>query len=628
MQEMVHALALRLAERGVVVHQARTAEDARRIVAGLARSRGVRLVVKAKTMTGEEADLGQALEGAGCRVVETDLGEFIVQLRGEPPSHILAPALHLSRAAVGRLFAKRLGMEPSDDPAVLAAFARRHLRGEFLAADMGVIGVNLAIASTGDLVTVSNEGNARLCATLPPLLVAVTGLEKVVATPEDAAAVLRLLPRNATGQTATTYVSLLRGPALPGEPFGPREVHLVLLDNGRSRIASDPDIRDILRCIRCGACLNICPVYRTIGGHAYGTTYPGPMGILWTAGLHGTSRIGDLAYASSLCGECSRVCPVGIDIAGAIRALRARARKPLLWRAFLAAVRIVMSQARLFAWAGSALSWLARRWPGLYRGLARRMGWTTSGDLPVPAPVSFRRLWLQQESKTQDCSRPSPPLPPFGQPSPPIEDRPRSASPGDPNRGLGNDLSRFLAEFMAASGEVMFARDVALAMRQVVEAVRPSVALVSADAEEAAEALRHLGVRVLVEPETSREDAARADLGVTSCLALVAETGSILLAHPQGRTASLLPETHVVVASPKKTLASLEDALAAAAATKAQALCLITGPSRTADIEKTLILGMHGPRRLILALVTGDPTDEDVTGLDEEKVHENQGPVE
>ncbi len=605
MGDLVRELSERLEASGITVHRAATAEEARGVVADIVRSRGVRRVVKAKTMTGEEADLACALQDAGCRVVETDLGEFIVQLRGERPSHILAPALHLSRADVGRLFANRLGMESSDDPTTMTAFARRYLREEFLLADMGVIGVNLAIASTGDLVTVSNEGNARLCATLPPLLVAFMGIEKVVATPEDAAAVLRVLPRNATGQTATTYVSLLRGPARSGELYGPRELHVVLLDNGRSRIAANADLKDILRCIRCGACLNVCPVYRTIGGHAYGTSYPGPMGILWTAGLAGVVHARDLAYASSLCGECSRVCPVGIDLAGAIRRVRARAPRPFLRRAVFAAVRFVLSGATRFALAGRAVSWLARRWPGLYRLVARRAGWTTSGDLPVPARTPFRRLWSGAALALRTFPRATMPprLPAAGETS-------RPAGPaGGSDLSEPDPLSRFLSRFAEASGEVLRARDVAGAMRVVAETTRPATALVSPDAPGAGETLRDLGVQVLPEPGTSRDDAAHADLGVTGCLALVAETGSILLAHPPGRAASLLPDTHAVLARPDQVVSGLEDALARGTATGAPALVLVTGPSRTADIEKTLVIGMHGPRRLILVLLEDDATD-------------------
>ncbi len=601
MEHLVAELTARLRAHGVTVHRAATADEARRTVMELVRSRGARRVVKAKTMTGEEADLAGALQSAGCRVVETDLGEFIVQLRGEPPSHILAPALHLSRADIGRLFAERLGMPPSDDPAAMAAFARRYLRDEFLAADVGVIGVNLAIASTGDLVTLSNEGNARLCATLPPLLVAFTGIEKVVATPEDAAAVLRVLPRNATGQTATTYVSVLRGPARPDDPFGPREVHLVLLDNGRSRLAGDPDLKDILRCVRCGACLNVCPVYRTIGGHAYGTTYPGPMGILWTAGLEGVERAGDLAYASTLCGECTRACPAGIDLAGAIRRLRARVPKPFRWRLLFAAARFWMAGPRRFAAAGRALAWVARWWPGLYRRVARWFGWTTQGDWPVPARRSFRREWPRIAG-----DHPGAPAWPEPRPvAPPHEEE--STSP--PSRPPPDDaMAAFLARFAEASGEVVRARDVTEAMRVVVALVRPEAALVSPDADGAAEALRALGVRVW--PESSpRAEAARADLGVTGCLALVAETGSVLLAHPEGRAASLLPDTHVVLARSDQVVASLEDALAHARDHDGPACTLVTGPSRTADIEKTLVMGMHGPRRLILVLLREDGPD-------------------
>jgi len=589
MHGLLDRLEQRLAAAGVIVHRAETAQHACEVVSRIARKHRVRTVVKAKTMTGEEVGLTAALERTA-RVVETDLGEFIVQLRAEPPSHILAPALHLTRADVARLFAERLGMPASDDPAAICGFARRHLRAEFLAADLGVIGVNAAVAETAELVTLSNEGNARLCAALPRVLVAIAGIEKVVETRADLAAILRVLPRNATGQTATTYASFLRGPAPDRDAFGPREVHLVLVDNGRSRIAQDPDLRDTLRCIRCGACLNVCPVYRTIGGHAYGTTYPGPMGLLWTAGLAGVDQVRDLLEASTLCGECTRVCPAGIDIARGIRKLRARTRKPFLSRVLFRIARLVLAGATRVRWAGRLLATLARVAPSWYSRLARMIGWTTRADVPVPAAVPFRALALPEPAPTRILQAP---------------DAARTGEPPAPGvRGpVRTPLDALRSGLLAAGAEVIQAAGPDAGIRSLVERSRPRRVLASASArlEPARNVLSSLGIPVLLEPEATKDEAAQCDLGLTDCVALVAETGSVLLEHRTELVASLLPDVHAVIAFEDQVVSTLEEALNHLH--DSRAYTLITGPSRTADIEKTLILGMHGPRRLLVILI-------------------------
>ncbi len=298
---------------GIVVLQAASAEQACAHVLDIARRHNVRLVAKAKSMVSEEIHLNPYLERAGLKVVETDLGEFIVQLRGEPPAHIITPALHLRRQEVGRTFADHLGMPYTDDVSAMTAVARRTLRQIFLTADMGISGVNLAAADTGTLCLVTNEGNGRMVTTLPPVHVALMGIERLVPTIEDLALILQLLPRNATGQILTSYVTLIQGPGSLSIADGSQHRYLILIDNGRRAMHGTP-LDEALMCIRCGACLNNCPVFQELGGHAYGSAYPGPIGSVVSPGLFGIAAFGHLAKASTLCGACKEACPIGIDI--------------------------------------------------------------------------------------------------------------------------------------------------------------------------------------------------------------------------------------------------------------------------------------------------------------------------
>lgn len=324
------------------LHYAVTAEAATRIVTGILRNRGLCRGVKSKSMVSEEIHLGKALIEAGMDAIESDLGEFIVQLAGEIPSHITAPALHMSKESIGRLFAKKLKIGYTDDPLELTAVARRVLRDRFLKAEFGISGANFVIAESGHVIVVENESNARLGAALPKVFIAVTGIEKVIPKLENIAPILDLLPRSATGQRASTYVNFLL-PAQPDED-GPDEFHLILVDNGRSRALDDPVMREMLLCIRCGACLNICPVYRSVGGHAYGSVYPGPMGAVLSNLLGKRSLINpELPFLSTLCGACKEVCPVDIDLPKMLLELRARASKSSLERATAAAWEWTMS---------------------------------------------------------------------------------------------------------------------------------------------------------------------------------------------------------------------------------------------------------------------------------------------
>src|ERR1700690_2760540 len=313
LDELLIELKQKLEANGCSVFVAADAAEARDYILKVAHKAGAKRVVKGKSMTTEEIDLNPALEQAGMKVVETDLGEYIVQLRGERPSHIITPAIHLSKEDIGQLFAEKFGIEYTAEPEKLTAEARSRLRAIFLAADFGVTGVNFAIAETGTLIVLENEGNGRLSSTMPETFVAAMGIEKVIPRLDDLSHFLEILARTATGQKLTTYTNFINGPRRKAEIDGPREVHVVILDNGRSAMLADPVMREALYCIRCGACLNVCPVYRRIGGHAYNSTYPGPIGSIISPNLFG-SAAGHLPFASTLCGACRDICPVRIDI--------------------------------------------------------------------------------------------------------------------------------------------------------------------------------------------------------------------------------------------------------------------------------------------------------------------------
>ena len=380
------------AERaGARVHWARDAAEACDIIGGIAERRGARTVVKSKSMASEEIHLNAALARRGIEPVETDLGEYIVQLAGETPSHIVVPAIHKTRAQISALFAEKLGIAPSDDVTTLAAAARQALRRRFAEADLGISGVNFAVAETGTILILENEGNARLTTSLPRTHVALMGIEKVIPRFADLEVFLKLLPRSGTGQVLTAYQSLITGTKRRLQDEGPEELHIVVLDNGRSRMLASPVTRQALACIRCGACLNACPVYRQIGGHAYGSVYPGPIGAVLSPQLFGLARSAALPYASSLCGACRDVCPVKIDIPALLLHLRAqvvagrvgepRSLERLAFRIYTA----VMVRPRLFAWLMRAVRSL-RIMPPLG-------AWTKWRDLRPLAPQSFRELW-------------------------------------------------------------------------------------------------------------------------------------------------------------------------------------------------------------------------------------------
>ena len=391
----------RNAERvGTQVHYASTAAEAVQQVAEIAKQHREGPITKGKSMVSEELHLNGHLEAAGLLPLETDLGEYIVQLAGDRPSHIITPVMHMDRQQIGRLLADKLGLDYTDDPQALTAVARERLREAFLAAAVGVTGANFLIADTGSIVLAENEGNIRLCTTLPRVHIALAGLEKLLPRLADLGGFLRLLPRCGTAQKMTGYVSLLTGPRRAGEVEGPEEVHVILLDNGRSALLADPHKRQILTCIRCGACLNACPVYRTVGGHAYDSVYPGPIGKLLGPHSIGTDHGTDLPFGSSLCGACTEVCPVKIDIAHLLLYLRQEAVKSghgdFLWNAGFSAWSTATQYAPLYR-AGAALAKLGRaaldRTGGLEALPGPLAGWSRTRAFPPFAKRSFDQWW-------------------------------------------------------------------------------------------------------------------------------------------------------------------------------------------------------------------------------------------
>jgi len=384
------------------VHFAATAEEAREIVLGIARRTGARMAVKSKSMATEEIHLNDALQAIGVTPVETDLGEYIIQLAHERPSHIIAPAIHKTKGQVAELFSRELRRPglPAD-PEVLTKIAREELREKFLQADLGITGANFAVAETGTVVLVTNEGNGRMATSLPRVHVAVMGVEKVIPSMTDLAVFLSILAKSATGQKLSVYTTLVQGPRRPGELEGPDEFHLVLLDNGRiAQIAGT--LREALYCLRCGACLNVCPVYRQIGGHAYGYTYPGPIGILLTAMLNGPASVGDLAHASSLCGACADACPVRIDIPRMLVELRREVNErriaPWSERVVFKMLARVLGSSMLYR-AAARIGRAAQRpfiRDGRIRALPLFFGqWTRTRDLPAVAARTFQERWRE-----------------------------------------------------------------------------------------------------------------------------------------------------------------------------------------------------------------------------------------
>ena len=554
------------------------------------------LIAKSKSMVSEELDFNQVLETKGMRVVETDLGEYIVQLRGEKPAHIITPAVHLRRQEVGQLFHEKLREPYTEDIPTLVNVARRVLREVFLTADIGVSGANFGIAETGGICLVTNEGNGRMVTTLPPIHIALMGMERLVRNLDDLAIMLSLLPRSATGQKLSVYTQIIH------KPLDGQQRHIIILDNGRTRLRNSP-LKESLYCIRCGSCLNACPVFREIGGHAYvgksgaASPYSGPIGSVISAGLFGSDFV-PLAQASSLCGACKDACPVDIDLPKLLTRVRAGLsetregkRKATglssMGKLFLQIFGCVATHPSLFA-VSQRLAALGTHLVSPFSTMVRMpavTGWGYSKDLPRFASKPFRARFKPADSKASRLSSEKP-TPPSG------------------DVGVQPIKHDFITELTAVGGHVVETNANELT-RKITEFLKSrNINRIHLEPNVLDEnALKQAGITISHEADPGIR------VGVTKAICGLADTGSILEADGEGDKiqASLLTEVHIAVLNKSDILPSLVDALPLTRQT--QSAVFITGPSRTGDIEMSLTIGVHGPGEVHVFLV-----DDSISG--------------
>lgn len=579
---------------GIIAHHAKDANEAINIVLEIVESitnyqSPIPLIAKSKSMVSEEIELNHALEKRNIRVVETDLGEYIVQLRKERPSHIITPAAHLKKEQVAQLFHEKLGIPYTEDIPTLTATARKVLREVFLTADIGISGVNFGVVETGGICIVTNEGNGRMVTTLPKTHIALMGMERLAPTLDDLALLLSLLPRSATGQKLTVYTQLIH------KPLTNQTRHLIILDNGRSRLRNSP-LKESLYCIRCGACLNACPVFRELGGHAYIgrdktiAPYPGPIGSVISPGLFGENYF-QLAQASSLCGACKEACPVDIDLPKLLTRVRA-GQSPitnhplptfdgaeLTWstKFFLKIYARLATQPKLFAlsqkFASLTSHLLSPR--SAWMRLPAFTGWGYSKDLPRFARKTFRERWSKERvilSEAKDLLR---------------NERVSSVAPQALPQSDINLLRQFTAELTALSGNVQHTDNPTRAIIEYLTARKVKNIYLQPNVLDE-DLLRQSGIHFTHESDPTLT------VGVTKAWVGLADTGSVLEADEE-LYGSLLPEIHLVVLKFSDILPSLPDAMHLV---KDKNTAFITGPSRTADIEMTLTIGVHGPKEI------------------------------
>ncbi|MFZ1041479.1 MAG: LutB/LldF family L-lactate oxidation iron-sulfur protein [Anaerolineales bacterium] len=593
-------------QNGFIVHRAKDAAEAINIISEIIGSEP-KLIAKSKSMVSEEIELNHALEAVGHRVVETDLGEYIVQLRGEKPAHIITPAVHLRRHEVGKLFQEKLGIPYTEDIPTLTNTARKVLREVFLTAGVGISGVNFGVAETGTLCIVTNEGNGRMVTTMPPVHIALMGMERIVPTLDDLALMLSLLPRSATGQKLSVYTQLIHSPRRANEVDGARQRHLIIVDNGRSRLQHSA-LQEALYCIRCGACLNICPVFRELSGHAYVgvdgsiAPYPGPIGSIVSPGLLGLEQFGHLAEASSLCGACKDICPIDIDLPKLLT--RVRAGNPssetqntqskgiglsLMSRVGLKAFGMMASSPQLFT--------LSQKFAGLgtrilspfsqWMWVPAFTGWGYSKDFPRFATRTFRDRFHREALESIEILK---------------KEKVEEKEIDTPKAQNVNLVERFSQELETVGGHAyrLTRGELAIRLIEFLKEHDVNAAMVWDSVSGLDESiLAEAGMRV----ERSVDPTLKA--GITGALSAIAETGTLVIPSGKGQplSASLLAEFHIAIIHSSQIAWSLDEALQKKEVRNASAVALVTGPSRTADIEMTLTIGVHGPKELHVFVV-------------------------
>jgi len=609
-------------ENGMIVHLASGEEEAKAIILEISKKHHAKLVAKSKTMVGEEIKINHALEDANIQVVETDLGEYIVQLRGEPPAHIITPAVHLRKSEVAATFQEKLGVPYNENVEVMTSIAHRVLRQTFLDADIGITGVNFGVVEEGTICILTNEGNGRMVTTLPRVHIALMGIERLVRTMDDLSLMLYLLPRSATGQKVTVYTNLINGPRRDDEPDGPDERHLILIDNGRSVIRQS-ELKEILNCIRCGACLNACPVFREIGGHAYvgrhgqHTPYPGPIGSVISPCLFGQSEYGELARASSLCGACKEACPVDIDLpklllrirAGGVETFRIKDKepndKPISNKQLQKTVPFTINIAlHAFTWLASSPRrfYLGQRLANIlgsiffprsnWMKLPAFTGWGYSRDFPKPAKRPFRTRFESHSGSPHIRNHLERSQSPISE-APQTQSAKKTLPPTDHPHAL---LYEFKTELEALDGHcIECSQDEAAQYIINLLKKKKQEQLFSWGAENLPigliDALKSQGIKVEYHPDEEIK------IGLTGVVAAAAETGTIAISAGKNKplTASLLPNIHIAILYKKDIYKSISQVINLEEIRKASTSILISGPSRTADIEMTLTIGVHGP---------------------------------
>ena len=611
LDEYLNKFSGKLTDNGIIVHRASTSADALKIILEIAGaiSKTSLLFAKSKSMISEEIELNHALENQGHRVVETDLGEYIVQLRGEKPAHIITPAVHLRRQDVGKLFHEKLGIPYTEDIPTLTTTARKVLREVFLTADVGISGVNFGVAETGTLCIVTNEGNGRMVTTVPPIHIALMGMERLVPTLDDLALMLSLLARSATGQKLSVYTQLINSPRRTDEIDGAQVRHLIILDNGRSRLQKSP-LQEALYCIRCGACLNACPVFRELGGHAYVGSdgsiapYPGPIGSIISPGLIGLEQFGHLAQASSLCGACNDACPVDIDLPKLLTRVRAGDKKEgskkqgiglsIQSKIGLQIYGAIGSSPKLFSLAqilaGIGAKAISPRAEWMW--LPAITGWGYSKDFPRPVIKPFRTRFHMEKKDTLSENKMAKI---WGAGLNYRESK-------EIKKERENLVERFMQELAGVGGQAYRVSSDKLTdtLIALLKERRMNTTLVWDSVKALNEfQLSQEGIKLI------RTFDPTIKAGITGAAVAIAETGTILISSGRGQSlsASLTPETHIAVINSSQIVSSLEEAFRTEAVRDASAAALITGPSRTADIEMSLTIGVHGPKELLVYIV-------------------------